>query len=303
MKLDLVFAGIELSHPIMNASGPRCTTQAELQQLEESSSSAIVSKSATLEPRIGNPEPRYVETSWGSINSMGLPNLGWEFYARQSFSKPYIVSVSGLSLEENKSIINGLSLFSNISAIELNLSCPNLPGKPQTGYDFDQIKNVLDEILPRTNHVIGLKLPPYFDVIHFEEVAKILNQYPISFVTCINSIGNGLFIEDETVVIKPKAGFGGLGGSIVKPTALANVRAFSQLLRSDIQVIGTGGIQNGQDVFEHILCGATAVQVGTQFMKEGIGVFDRLLSELKEIMKKKNYQSLEDFRGKLKTLN
>ena len=115
----------------------------------------------------------------------------------------------------------------------------------------------------------------------------------------MNSIGNGLYIEDESVVIKPKNGFGGIGGDYIKPTALANVHAFYQRLKPEIQIIGTGGVKSGRDAFEHILCGASMVQVGTALQKEGIAVFDRITKELKEIMEEKGYETLEDFRGKL----
>lgn len=73
---------------------------------------------------------------------------------------------------------------------------------------------------------LGIKLPPYFDIVHFDQAAAIFNKYPLKFVNCVNSIGNGLYIEDESVVIRPKNGFGGIGGEYIKPTALANVHAF-----------------------------------------------------------------------------
>ena len=72
--------------------------------------------------------------------------------------------------------------------------------------------------------------------------------------------------------------------------------------REDISVIGCGGVKSGQDVFEHILCGATAVQVGTQLMREGMDCFERLEQELKAIMMQKGYSSVEDFRGKLRSI-
>jgi dihydroorotate dehydrogenase (fumarate) len=207
-------------------------------------------------------------------------------------------------LEENKTIIEQLQDNQFVSAVELNLSCPNVPNKPQTGYDFEQVRRVLDTIFEFNAIPLGVKLPPYFDFVHFQEVADILNKYPLAFVTCINSIGNGLVIdaESETVVIKPKGGFGGLGGDIVKPTALANVRMFRQLLNTDIQLVGCGGVRTGKDVFEHILCGADVVQVGTQLMQEGVSVFARLNAELQEVMQQKGYTSIADFKGKLKTL-
>ena len=112
-----------------------------------------------------------------------------------------------------------------------------------------------------------------------------------------------LFRSDrETVVIKPKGGFGGLGGSIIKPVALANVRAFWKIFEGRISIIGTGGVVHGVDAFEHLLCGASAVQIGTVLVEEGIDVFGRLETELAAQLSKKGYAKLEDCRGKLKEL-
>jgi dihydroorotate dehydrogenase (fumarate) len=77
---------------------------------------------------------------------------------------------------------------------------------------------------------------------------------------------------------------------------------FFQLLNCDISVIGCGGIKTGLDAFEHILCGASAVQIGTQLWKEGVGCFERISNELKLIMSEKGYQFIDDFRGKLKEI-
>lgn len=311
MSIDLStsIGSLPLESCLYNASGPKCTTEADLHALGQSAAAAILSKSATLEERAGNPAPRYVETSWGSINSMGLPNKGYLFYqdmaaSLQQYNKPYLMSVAGLSLENNLTMLEALQDTPNLAAIELNLSCPNVPGKPQTGYDFERTQEVLDKVCPLVKQPLGIKLPPYFDLIHFQQMAAIINQYPVQFVTCVNSIGNGLVIDvaKEQVVIKPKQGFGGIGGDYIKPTALANVRQFYLLLRKEIAVIGCGGVKSGQDVFEHILCGAAAVQVGTQLMREGMGCFERLEQELKELMTQKGYSSLEEFRGQLRSV-
>ncbi|MCP4438196.1 MAG: dihydroorotate oxidase [Aureispira sp.] len=312
MNIDLstTVAEVSLENCIYNASGPLCTTAEHLHAIGESQAGAILTKSATLELREGNPQPRYYENDLGSINSMGLPNKGYAYYASlvaemQKHAKPYFVSVSGLSLENNLTILKHLNTVKEVSAIELNLSCPNVPGKPQTGYDFEQMQRVLDKVCALEGHPLGVKLPPYFDIIHFHQVADILNKYPIQFVTCVNSIGNGLVIDvdAEQVVIKPKHGFGGVGGDYIKPTALANVRKFFVLLRDDIDVIGCGGIKNGRDAFEHILCGASAVQIGTQYMREGTGCFERIANELVALMQEKGYQSITDFKGKLKSID
>ena len=105
-------------------------------------------------------------------------------------------------------------------------------------------------------------------------------------------------LRDDEVTIAPKGGLGGIGGDYCKPIALANVRQFYELLKdTDIDIIGCGGIKSGQDVYEHILCGATAVQIGTHLVKTGTGCFNRILNELKEIL---DDRSLDEIRGKLK---
>ena len=139
---------------------------------------------------------------------------------------------------------------------------------------------------------------------HFDNIAKILNKFPLAFVNAINSIGNGLVIDEETdtVVIKPKGGFGGVGGPIVKATALANVRALRQRLNPSIKMVGTGGVTSGRDVYEHVLCGADLVEVGSQLAIEGISVFERLEKELAAILTEKGYNSLDEVRGQLKII-
>ncbi len=310
-KIDISASinGIKLPLCIMNASGVLCSTDQDLSNLLNSSSGGIVTKSCTYKPREGNILPRYFEWNIGSINSMGLPNLGIDFYInfieKKKINKPIFLSISGLSIEENYSLVQKANQYSKITAIELNLSCPNILEKEKMlGYDFYGISNFIENIFKFNKKPLGIKLPPYFHEAHIKNIALILNQFPIFFVTCINSLPNGLFIDinKESVVIRPKKGFGGIGGSIIKPFALANIHKFYTYLRKDIAIIGCGGISSGKDIFEHILCGASAVQIGTQFMKEGISVFERLKKELIFLLKKKNYSSLNSFKGKLKYL-
>lgn len=306
MKTNI--AGIEFPNFIYNASGPKCTTLEELEALGNSKAGAILTKSNTVEAREGNPSPRYVDADLGSINSMGLPNLGYKKYIEfipklKEFGKPVIVSIAGLTLEDNIEMLTALN-ETQVDLIELNLSCPNLVGEPQVAYDFEATENYLTETMKTTKKKTGVKLPPYFDFAHFEKIAKILNKHKPAFVSTINSIGNGLIIdaEKEEVLIKPKGGFGGIGGDFVKPTALANVRKLYELLDKEIDVIGVGGIKSGKDAFEFILAGAKGVQVGTILMQENTPCFERITKEFEEYVKNKGYSSIEDFRGKLKTM-
>ena len=299
-------AGFDFDNCLMNAAGVWCMTKEELEGVKDSAAGTLVTKTATLEYRAGNPEPRYKNVPLGSINSMGLPNNGLDYYLEYLLdlqesepNRTFILSLVGLSPDETHEILKTVEASDYKGLVELNLSCPNVPGKPQIAYDFETTETILREVFSYFTKPLGIKLPPYFDMVHFDQAAAIYNQFPLAFVNCVNSIGNGLYIEDETVAIKPKNGFGGLGGEYIKPTALANVHAFYQRLKPEIQIIGTGGVLTGRDAFEHILCGASMVQVGTTLQKEGLAAFDRITQELQAIMAEKGYETIDDFRGKL----
>jgi dihydroorotate dehydrogenase (fumarate) len=123
-------SGIHFDSCIMNASGPLDATLEELTDIATSGAGGIVMKSCTVEVREGNPEPRYVDVEWGSINSMGLPNLGYKYYnditpKLKSYGKPLIASIAGAESQEYKKIVETFN-SSNVDILEINLSCPNV---------------------------------------------------------------------------------------------------------------------------------------------------------------------------------
>jgi dihydroorotate dehydrogenase (fumarate) len=262
----------------------------------------------TVEARAGNPLPRYYAFPGGSINSMGLPNLGYRAYAElipklKHFGKPVLASVAGLC-EDDFPLIARIINDARPDLIEVNLSCPNIPGKPQIGYDPEASERLIKRVRPLITVPMGVKLPPYFDPAHHQLMGDVIARCGVDFLNLINSVGNALMVnpDDEAVVIKPKGGFGGLGGAIIKPVALANVRAFYKHFKGQMPIIGTGGVSSGLDAFEHMLCGATAVQVGTALVEEGVQVFARLEKELAACLEQKGYKSVAECRGKLKEL-
>ena len=293
---------------IFNASGPDDVTLAELEKIGRSDSAAIKMKSCTLEARTGNEEPRYADLPKGSIQSMGLPNLGYKKYLEfipklKKFRKPIIASIAGLCAKDYPIMVSSFQK-SQVDLIEINLSCPNIKGKPQIAYDFAKTEKILSVVSKLGKKPMGLKLPAYYDFVHHQLMAKLIAKYKFSFVTCINSIGNCLVINPKTEkpLIKPKGGFGGLGGATIKPVALANVKIFYDLLPKDVAVIGVGGIYSGLDAFEFLLAGSSAVQVASVFSQQGVGCFKRIQNELNKTLNNKKYSSVLTARGQLKQL-
>ena len=342
MDLSTTLGGLELSTCIYNASGCRCTLLDELNVLLDSPYAACaLSKTNTWSSRNGNPSPRYWESngysSLTTINSMGIPNLGYETYRDFALKrlgtsvtqpkltsksesepepklKPLFLSIGGLTVDENLDMLRDLEKHdpqaTAVQSVELNVSCPNIVGKPQLGYDMEQLEEILRKVTEiesaSSKRVLGLKLPPYFDFAHFDQTAEVLTQFTpqLKYITCSNSLGNGLVIDSwsETAVIKPKGGFGGIGGVPMKPVALANVRKFYELIGDQLDIVGCGGVEKGVDVFDLLLCGAKAVQVGSSFQKRGIDCFQTLTAELDVWCKIKKYSTIDDFRGKLNQL-
>jgi len=322
INLETTVGGIPLSTCVYNASGPRSGASQALAKVAGSSAGAILSKSATVERQNGNPHPRvwHSDDETASMNSEGLPNSGIDYYIAGKTideimegcetAKPYIVSTSGKTLADNLIMLDRIAKTidegeKRISGVELNLACPNVIGKPIIAYDFPQLRDILEKLSEKKyTFPLGLKLPPYLDQNQLQEAASIINDYAgmINYVVCINTIGNALSVDPvaETPYISSNNGLAGLSGPTAKFTALANVRQMRQRLKKEIDVVGVGGITTGTDVFEFLLCGATAVQVGTCHWKEGAKCFDRITKDLEEILREKGYASAQECIGKLK---
>lgn len=307
--INTQIAWINFETPIFNASGPSCTTLEELENIGMSKSAWIMMKSCTLEERAWNPEPRYKEVPLGSINSMWLPNLGFQKYVEFSniltkYAKPVLASIAWLKPDDFAVMVKEFQENSKVDLIEVNFSCPNVVWKPQIWYDAETVDYILSQIDNLWNKPLWIKLPPYFDFAHYEQIAKIILKHNVSFVTCINSVWNTLIIdpEKEEVLIKPKDGFWWLGWDYVKPVALANTRKFYELIWDKVQIIGCWWIKSWVDVFEFILAWASAVQIASQFEKEWVSSFERITKEFEEYLEKKWYKSIEEFKGKLKSI-
>tara|TARA_Y100000817_G_C16833522_1_gene534629 strand:+ start:336 stop:1238 length:903 start_codon:yes stop_codon:yes gene_type:complete len=295
-----------MNNPICNASGVYSRTSTELYKMMFSHSGSFITKSSTFNPRTGNPTPSYWENNSISINSMGLPNHGYRYYTDfiedlDKDEKHCFLSIANIDNDETGNILDYIADKDYIVYPEINVSCPNIPGKEQLAYNYNELDNFLTHVMDeKYNKPYGLKLPPFFDPVHFMFIANIINQHKnIKYLTCVNSVGNVLDVDISTNkgVIFPKNGLGGLGGDYILPVALSNVYQLKQIL-PNIDIIGCGGIKSGEDVYKHILVGASMVQIGTALNRDGPNIIPRILRELEDIMIEKGYETLDDFKGK-----
>lgn len=312
---------LKIEPPLMNASGPASVTYEELEQLAKSAAGAIVTKSMTHCPRVGNPEPRLrvkLDNELGSLNSMGLNNLGYHEYARliprlKAHKKPVIASISSAPCEHNLSLeeqyLEAAEALERSGAdmLEINLSTPNLTGIP-IAMDLGNIKSILQPLRKAIKIPIGVKLPPYNNTLTlFEEVASMLMELEIDFAVTMNSEPNALDIDlkTKTKVIKPREGYGGLGGPAILPIALAEVHRFYKFFKkhgSPIAVWGCGGITKAEDAIKHFLAGAAAVQIGTALLWHGPKIFEEIWQGVQNWLAENGYSSLKEIIGAVKGL-
>jgi dihydroorotate dehydrogenase (fumarate) len=326
VSLATTVAGISLSKVLLNSSNPFATSVDDLQKLATSpASGAFTTRTAC--PNFEHDDAKHQWRGWGSssngaavggntINCLGYSCHTLEYYCdairkvQTGSNKPAFLSITGYAHESAEMLKKLGIIFADAPEkvlVEINLSCPNIPGKPPIAYDFVGMKEYLTTVFAAGTHdlKVGVKLTPYFYDGQFVEAASILNEfYPnLSFVTSINTVGCGLVVDVETeapVLASADASYGGLGGPAVHATALGNVRRLRQMLRPELDVVGCGGVDSGEAAFRHLLCGAQAVMVASALLTHGVGVLEKIETELVEIMTRKGYTCIEDFRGKLK---
>jgi dihydroorotate dehydrogenase (fumarate) len=312
---------MRLSPPITNASGPNSVTYEELERIARSAAGAIVTKSMTHCPRTGNPEPRlrsYLDNKIGSLNSMGLPNLGYQKYAElipklKEFKKPVIASIASAPcahklppVEQYREIAVNIER-AGADALELNLSCPNVEDIP-IAMDPQSVRAVLQAVTREVQIPIGVKLAPYNNVPKlFEEIARTLLDFDIAYVATINSepLTLDIDLKTRTKVIRPNDGFGGLGGPAVLPIALAEVHRFYKFFqrhKAPIAVWGVGGIVKAEDAIKHFLAGASVIQIGTLFLWEGPSAFERLWAGIRRWLEENGFSSVEEIIGQVREM-
>ena len=262
VNLSIKIGRLRLKNPVMVASG---TFGEEYKKLVDINSlGVIVAKTITLKPRIGNPPPRLAETASGMLNSVGLENKGLDDFLKNkmNFLKtlkiPVIASIAGEAESEFKELARHLSKVKRVDAIEVNLSCPNLKGHGMIAQDERATHRIIAAVRKATGLTIIAKLSP--NVADIREIAKSAKAAGADAVTLVNTfLGMAVDIDTKSPVLGNVTG--GLSGPAIKPVALRMVwETYNEV---DIPIIGVGGIMDYKDAVEFILCGASAIQVGT----------------------------------------
>jgi dihydroorotate dehydrogenase (NAD+) catalytic subunit len=300
-KIDLSvnIAGIRLENPVITASGTFGYGDELSDLVQLSQIGAVTTKTITLGPRTGNPPPRICETASGMLNTIGLQNIGLEKFLEEKqedlkkLGIPVIVSIAGSTVEEYTVLTGLLNQIKFISAIELNLSCPNLK-KKIICQDEELFAEIIKKASKIRRHPIIAKLSPQVqDIAH---VALLAEKSGADAVSLVNTFP-GMVIDVHSFRPKLSTVTGGLSGPCIKPLALRCVWEAAKSVK--IPVIGGGGITTAEDAAEFILAGASAVSVGTASLADPAATL-KIAEGLHEYLKERKIGSIADLKGKLK---
>lgn len=300
MKPDLRvnFAGIKLKNPVLTASGTfgYGYELADLVNLKKLG--AIITKTITLEPRPGNPQPRIAEVEAGMLNTIGLQNIGVRAFADEPLESlkkigvPVIVSVAGAAANEYADTVKILGKCEGIDGIELNLSCPNLK-KKIVCHDLPLMTEVIKKVKKASKVPVIAKLSPL--VTDIAELALAAQKAGADALTLANTFP-AMAVDIKTFRPKLSTVKGGLSGACIKPMSLRCVYDAYQAVK--IPILGCGGIMTGEDAVEFMLAGASAVSVGTASLVEP-AVLTEIIDKIEKILKEKNIKSAGSIVGKL----
>ena len=264
-KLSVNIGDLSLKNPVLTASGTFGYGEEFAPFIDLSRLGGYIIKGTTLEHREGNPYPRMVETPSGMLNAVGLQNKGVDYFIEniypriKDFDSRLIVNVSGARIEDYAETARRLAPLENDSAIEVNISCPNVKeggmafGTTATG--AAEVTRAIRAVYPKT---LIVKLSP--NVTSIADIAKAVEAEGADSVSLINTL-MGMSIDVERRRPHLSTVTGGLSGPAVRPVAVRMVWQVAKAVK--IPVIGLGGIMNGRDAIEFMLAGATAVEIGT----------------------------------------
>jgi dihydroorotate dehydrogenase (NAD+) catalytic subunit len=287
--------------PIFTASGCASSGKELSQFFALKDVGAIVTKSVMMKPRHGRPTPRMAETPSGMLNSIGLQGPGIDSFLAHDLpwlveqKARVIVSIAGETIEEYSTLARKLRSASGISAVEVNISCPNVENRGLVfACDPDASRRVIDGVRKTIGGELPIiaKLSP--DVTNLPEIAKGVVDAGADSLALINTV-LGMVINLETM--KPHLGgkTGGLSGPAIRPIA---VRAIYQVHAAlpHVPILGMGGVASGRDALELILAGASGISVGTASFGNPNALIS-IQNELRDLLAARGFATLQQAIG------
>jgi len=299
--LRVKIGALELKNPVLTASGTFGYGREFSSLIDLDLLGGIVVKGVSLKPREGNPPPRIVETPCGMLNAIGLANVGLESFLKeklpwlQGLNTVVIVNIYGHTVEEYGAVAAGLSGVKGISAIEVNISCPNVDqGGMAFGTDPDMSAKVTERVVKETDKPVIVKLSP--NVTDIRKIAVAAEDAGADALSLTNTL-TGMAIDIEKRVPKLANITGGLSGPAIRPVALFMVHQVVRAVK--IPVIGVGGIVDYRDALEFLIAGASAIQIGTANFVNPRASLD-IVEGLRSFCQEKGIDRIEDLIGTLK---
>jgi dihydroorotate dehydrogenase (NAD+) catalytic subunit len=298
-RLAVALNRLQLANPILVASGTFGYAREMQPFVSFAKLGGIIPKTVTPLPRMGNPPPRTIETPAGLLNSIGLDNDGLDVFLTKhlpfllDLGTSLIVNIAGATIDEFVAMAARLDAFPRIAGLELNISCPNVSGGVDFGTDAALAADLVARVRAACRFPVIAKLTP--NVTQIVPIAQAVAQAGADAVSLVNTF-QGLAVDWRRRRPILGAGTGGLSGPAIKPLAL---RCVWQVARAvNVPIIGVGGIASLNDVMEYLVCGASAVQVGTANFYDP-GVAARLVDELEELVAAEGWASLKAVIGTL----
>ena len=302
INLSVEIAGIQFQNPVLTASGTFGYGMEYTDFIDLNLLGGIVVKGLSIKPSHGNSPPRMVETASGMLNAIGLQNIGVEVFINEKlpllkkFNANIIVNFFGDTQDEYVLVAERLNDVTEIAALEMNISCPNVEKGGMTfGTDPQITEELVRKVRKVTSSPLIVKLSP--NVTDIVVMAKAAVNGGADALSIINTL-LGMAIDIKTRCPMLANVTGGLSGPAIKPVALRMVWQVAKAV--DIPIIGIGGIMNAQDALEFIIAGATAVQVGTaNFIDPSISV--KIIEGIKNYCQKDKIGDIKDLIGTLRS--
>lgn len=297
-NLKVNIAGVEFKNPIIPASGTFGFGREYMQFYDISALGGLCTKGLTLEERQGNPAPRIAETPMAMLNSVGLQNPGVDTFLRRDLQilkkvdTRVIANIAGSKTEDYIAMAEKVSV-DGVDMIEMNISCPNVKaGGMAFGIYPKNVEEIVKAVRPYAKKPLIVKLSP--NVADITENARAAESAGADAISLINTLsGMAVNLKTRRPILANVQG--GMSGPAVKPIALRMVWQCYNAIK--LPIIGLGGIMNYQDVLEFMLCGATAVEVGTANIMNPTASYD-IVNDLKAYVEREN-MDIRDIIGKL----